>query len=293
MANTLEITVVRPIAKLSLPDYHLDPQIIERITNKAQGILIAGSPGEGKTTFAQAIIEELATQQVIIKTIESPRDLQVPAHVTQYSFSHAPHDELRDILLLSRPDRTIYDEVRNTEDFHLYKDLRLTGIGLIGVMHATHGVDSIQRFISAVDMGTVPQVIDTIIFIKAGQVEQVLTLEQVVKTPIGMNSDDLARPVILIHSLTTDETLYEIYSYGDNVVVMPLDKVMSNEKTKKSAIKKYATEAIATHIQELIQHRVHIEVTGTNNITMYVPESIKGRVIGRNGQRIEELQQQT
>ena len=70
----------------------------------------------------------------------------MPKNVTQYSFSHAPHNEIRDILLLSRPDYTIYDEVRNKEDFHLYKDLRLTGIGLMGVMHATHAIDSIQRF---------------------------------------------------------------------------------------------------------------------------------------------------
>jgi ATPase len=33
---------------------------------------------------------------------------------------------VRDILLLSRPDYTVYDEVRNTPDFELYKDLRLT-----------------------------------------------------------------------------------------------------------------------------------------------------------------------
>ncbi|MEI6118730.1 MAG: hypothetical protein WCP92_05935 [bacterium] len=48
--------------------------------------------------------------------------------IVQYSFTYGTHDEVRDILLLSRPDYTIYDEVRNTSDFELYKDLRLTGI---------------------------------------------------------------------------------------------------------------------------------------------------------------------
>jgi ATPase len=69
--------------------------------------------------------------QKIIKTVESPRDFMVPEEVVQYSFTHGTHDEVRDILLLSRPDFTIYDEVRNTNDFLLYKDLRLTGIGLV------------------------------------------------------------------------------------------------------------------------------------------------------------------
>jgi ATPase len=64
----------------------------------------------------------------IVKTIEAPRDLVVSDAVVQYSFHYGTHDEVRDILLLSRPDFTVYDEIRNTSDFVLYKDLRLTGI---------------------------------------------------------------------------------------------------------------------------------------------------------------------
>jgi ATPase len=76
----------------------------------------------------------------------------VPEAVVQYSFTHGSHDEVRDILLLSRPDYTVYDEVRNKPDFELYKDLRLTGIGLIGVIHATRPIDSIQRFLGTIEM---------------------------------------------------------------------------------------------------------------------------------------------
>jgi ATPase len=74
------------------------------------------------------LIELYVADNKIIKTIESPRDLLVPEEVVQYSFSYAPHYEIRDILLLSRPDVAVYDEVRNKEDFELFKDLRLTGI---------------------------------------------------------------------------------------------------------------------------------------------------------------------
>ena len=51
----LEITAVRPVAEVSLDDYHLSDKLIERLTNSARGILISGSPGAGKSTFAQAI----------------------------------------------------------------------------------------------------------------------------------------------------------------------------------------------------------------------------------------------
>jgi len=62
----------------------------------------------------------------IVKTIESPRDLLVDDEIVQYSFSYGSHNDLRDILLLSRPDFTVYDELRNVDDFLLFKDLRLT-----------------------------------------------------------------------------------------------------------------------------------------------------------------------
>jgi ATPase len=94
-------------------------------------VLIAGAPGSGKSTFAQAVLEMHLAMGKITKTIESPRDLMVDDAVVQYSFSYGSHDDLRDILLLSRPDYTVYDEVRNVADFELFKDLRLTGIGLL------------------------------------------------------------------------------------------------------------------------------------------------------------------
>lgn len=108
-----------------------------------------------------------------------------------------------------------------------------------------------------------------------------------------MNSEDLARPVIYITSLLTGKTLYEIYSYGDNVVVMPLEKVEKHKPTSASALAKYAKSAIEHHLQELIQYRCHVEITGPNSLTMYIPDTIKGRVIGKGGARIEEIQKIT
>ncbi|NOZ43899.1 MAG: Flp pilus assembly complex ATPase component [bacterium] len=131
MSDGLEMTVVKPIKKLEIEDYDLDPEIMDLLQNKAKGILISGAPGSGKTTFAQALVGLYHKANYIIKTVESPRDLLVSDDVVQYSFTYGSHDDLRDILLLSRPDYTIYDEVRNKSDFQLFKDLRLTGIGLV------------------------------------------------------------------------------------------------------------------------------------------------------------------
>ena len=144
LSDGLEMTIVKPIKKLSMEEYNLNDETIDLLRNKAKWILVSGAPGSWKTTFAQALIEVYHKDNNIIKTIESPRDLQVSDDIVQYSFTYGSHDEVRDILLLSRPDYTVYDEVRNTSDFDLYKDLRLTWIGLVWVIHATRPVDSLS-----------------------------------------------------------------------------------------------------------------------------------------------------
>lgn len=141
LSDGMEMTVVKPVKKMSMEEYQLDPELFDLLRNKAKGILISGAPGSGKSTFAGALIDVYHKDNHIIKTIESPRDLMLNDDIVQYSFTYGSHDEVRDILLLSRPDYTIYDEVRNKPDFELYKDLRLTGIGLVGVIHATKPVD--------------------------------------------------------------------------------------------------------------------------------------------------------
>ncbi|HIP88611.1 MAG TPA: ATPase, partial [Thermococcus paralvinellae] len=146
-ADRIEITAVRPITKLSIKDYEPSEKLLERLTDKAQGILIAGAPGEGKTTFAQALAEYYASMGRIVKTMEKPRDLQVSEEITQYTALSGRMEKTGDVLLLVRPDYTIFDEMRKTSDFKIYADLRLAGVGMIGVVHATKPIDAIQRFI--------------------------------------------------------------------------------------------------------------------------------------------------
>jgi len=126
--------------------------------------------------------------------MESPRDLSVREEVTQYAPLEGNMALTADILLLVRPDYTIYDEMRKTADFQVFADMRLAGVGMIGVVHATRPIDAIQRMIGRVELGIIPQVVDTVIFIEAGAVVKVYDFT--VKVPYGMFEADLARPVI-------------------------------------------------------------------------------------------------
>lgn len=228
-SDGFEITAVKPLVKLAIEDYNLSDTLYNRLEDKADGILVAGSPGTGKTTFVRALALFYEQKSKIIKTIESPRDLDLKPEITQYSKNFGSHTEIHDILLLSRPDYTIYDEIRDTEDFKLYTDLRLAGIGLIGVIHSSTAIDAIQRFIGRLELGVIPSVLDTIIYIEAGQIGRVLEVKMTVKVPSGLVESDLARPVIEVKDFETGEVVYEMYTFGEQTVVIPLEEANLNQ----------------------------------------------------------------
>ena len=294
LSDGIEMTVVRPVKKMTIEEYNLDSDLFDLLRNKAQGILISGAPGSWKSTFAGALIDVYHQDNHIIKTIESPRDLMLNDDIVQYSFTYGSHDEVRDILLLSRPDYTIYDEVRNKPDFELYKDLRLTGIWLVGVIHATKPIDSIQRFIGSVEMGIIPQVIDTVLFIDKGNVAEVLQLELTAKVPDGMLSEELARPVIVVSSFLQKKPLYEIYTFGEQVVVMPIqtdEKGNPKNPSKNQVVSEYAKEGIQRKLSQALPCDFHIQIKGSE-LELYVPEYYKGKVIGKGGVGINGLEKE-
>jgi ATPase len=282
-ADGWEITAVKPIKKMTLDNYKLSEKLSNRISEQAEGILIAGAPGHGKTTFAAALAEHYMSQDKIVKTVEAPRDLVLPEEITQYAISHGTPQEVHDILLLSRPDYTIFDEMRNTADFKLFADLRLAGIGLAGVVHATNPIDAIQRFVGRIELGVIPQIIDTVIFIKDGFVHKVLSLNMTVKVPSGMTEADLARPVVVVNDFETKRLEYELYTYGEETVVIP---VRTSEKTPSKAL---ASNVIEKEFKKYARN-IKVDMVSDHKARVYVPQKCISKIIGRQGKNIDRIE---
>lgn len=294
VSDKTEITCVRPIKKLSLDEYlesfreygeNSLEKLKERINAKVEGLLIAGAPGQGKTTFAQALTEYFSKNKKIVKTLESPRDLYIEADLSQYSKNYASINEIYDILLLSRPDYVIFDEMRNDEDFNLYIDLRLAGVGMVGVVHSTSPFAAIQRFIHRIELGVIPNVIDTVIFVDKGKIAKVLTLNILVKVPEGMADPGLARPVVEVRNFIDNNLEYEIYTFGEQTIIVPVSKNI--QKNNEEIIKKVEDSVRAI----LDNKKFKVELINQKYAVIWVSEKHKKDIIGRKGRIIKDLEQ--
>jgi len=221
-SDGMEITAVRPIVDVTLKDYTKSDIITKRITNEKRGMLIVGAPGGGKTTLAQSLATFLSDSGYVVKTMEAPRELQVPDQITQYTMLDGSMQATADVLMLVRPDFVIFDELRKAEDFSTYADMRLAGIGMVGVIHANGVQDAVQRFSDRVDFSVLSQVVNTIIFLKQGVITHVYDVGFTIKVPEGMGGEVHLRPVTTVSDHETGELVLDIFRYDGETIVMPV-----------------------------------------------------------------------
>ncbi|RNJ73827.1 MAG: ATPase [Thaumarchaeota archaeon S14] len=281
-----EITIVHPTVALSLADYDMPDVLRERLAGGAEGILVSGAPGSGKSTLASALANHYHASGKTVKTFESPRDLQVDAGVTQYSRLDGDFANSADVLLLVRPDYTIFDEVRRREDFEVFADLRLAGVGMLGVVHASSPIDAIQRFIGKIELGIIPHVLDTVAFVEGGRVGAAYSLALRVKVPSGMTEQDLARPVIEIHDLSTGELSHEIYAFGEENMIVPVEG-----GAEPSGVDHLACERVR-EVMRRFDHDPHVEVVSPGSVRVAVSKGNIAPIIGRGGSNISALERE-
>ncbi len=164
--------------------------------------------------------------------------------------------------------------------------MRLAGVGMVGVVHATKAIDALQRLIGRVELGMIPQIVDTVIFIKDGRVEKVYKVVFSVKVPAGMTEADLARPVIEVKDFESDRTEYEIYTFGEETIVMPV-----GELREAKPVERLASERVLQEIRRRLPGSAAVEVeVSDGRAVVYVDERHLPALIGKKGKRIASLE---
>ena len=249
--------------------------------------MVSGPPGSGKSTFASSLAEFYSKKNKIVKTIESPKDLQVDSEISQYGPLEGDFEKTAEVLLLVRPDYTVFDEVRKSKDFMIFSDLRLSGVGMIGVVHASNPVNSIQRFIGRIEIGMICNIIDTVIFINNGDISKIYQLELVMKVPTGMTERDLTRPVVEIRDFENEKLEYEIYTYGDENIIIPVALLEEKETSKIKFVKKELQNIFNDY-----NTQAEIKFTSASHAIVKIDKSFIPRIIGKGGSEINKIEAQ-
>ena len=99
-----------------------------------------------------------------------------------------------------------------------------------------------------------------------------------------MTEQDLARPVIEVRSFENHNLEYEIYTYGEENIVIPISK-----EAKSGGIEKLAESKIRETIRRF-DSEAEIEILSNNSIRVRVDKDVMPSIIGRGGVTINDLE---
>ncbi len=299
-SDGMEITAVRPIVDRSIDDYNKSAVIKKRLLESRRGIIITGTPGIGKTTLAQSIAVFLSENEYSVKTMEAPRDILVPDHITQYTTLEGSMENTAEVMLLMRPDFVIFDELRKKTDFSVFADMRLAGIGMVGVVHANDAHDAMQRFLGKTEFGVLSQIIDTIVLVKDGDISKIYDVLFEFKVPesISEEDDDIpSRPVISVVNNETGLLESEIFRYDGEPIVLKLPVPQEAENTGVLSVSlpdedisiKLVEREIQREIGRFTDGPVEVRMQNENKAVVYIDDKDVPAAIGKGGKNVAAI----
>ena len=180
----------------SLSQAHYDA-VLKAVVNR-ENILISGGTGSGKTTIANAILNEMTTSGDRIITVEdtpelrlaSPKGLQI---YTKATIGYGSQQALKDILRM-RPDRIVLGELRDGACLDLIKAWNTGHSGGLTTIHANScelAIRRVESLIAEVSVNVprelIAQTVNLIIQVKREGSKRVVSE---IKRMCGFNGQD-------------------------------------------------------------------------------------------------------
>lgn len=175
----------KAIAIFTLDDYvkaksltQAQADILRNAIKTRKNILIAGGTASGKTTFANALLNELKDTKERVIVLEDLPELQISVEdsVCLRSTSEKPMRELVKGVLRMRPDRIIIGEVRDAAALELLKAWNTGHPGGLCTIHANSPAatfarleDLVQEAVSVVPMRLILHAIDLVVFMRKAE----------------------------------------------------------------------------------------------------------------------------
>ena len=131
----------------------------------------------------------------------------------------------------------------------------------------------------------IPQIVDTVVFIDEGDIGEIYEVSSTVKTPTGLADEGLARPVVEVREHESGTLAFEIYTFGDQVVVMPIGGI---DATKP--MWKLAQRTLEHELRREVRGHLEVRVESDGRAIIYVRESDIGGLVGRGGQNVRALE---
>ncbi len=150
--------------------HHLQTAVRER-----KNVLIVGGTGSGKTTLANALLNEVAETGDRVLIIEDTRELQCATPDQVALRTRLPHVSMADLVkstLRLRPDRIVVGEVRGPEALDMLKAWNTGHPGGISTIHANDAIGGLYRLeqlvgevAANIPRKLIAQAIDLVVFI--------------------------------------------------------------------------------------------------------------------------------
>ena len=134
----------------------------------------------------------------------------------------------------------------------------------------------------------IPHILDTVVFVKDGSISKVYEISLTIRVPSGMTESDLARPVIEVRDFDMGQIEYEIYTYGEENIVVPTSS-FADFNPSEDAITTLAESKIRDTIRRF-DPRAEIKLTSRDRVQIRVNKDIAPVIIGKGGSTVNELE---